>query len=93
MTSPSTEQLVLLNNVIHNGGVGADPSSRDAVQPSLPKENSAATWLSSLLERGEDKDNGGEEGEDAVSPTARPGWSQEPQVTRDRQKDRATESE
>ncbi|KAK3742816.1 hypothetical protein RRG08_064215 [Elysia crispata] len=80
MTSPSTEQLVLLNNVIHNGGVGADPSSRDAVQPSLPKENSAATWLSSLLERGEDKDNGGEEGEDAVSPTARPGWSQEPQV-------------
>ncbi|RUS69827.1 hypothetical protein EGW08_022410, partial [Elysia chlorotica] len=71
LPSPSSEQLVLLNNVLHNGQVGTEED-----QGSLPKENSAATWLSSLLERGE---KGGSPGEQEVD--ARPGWSQEPQVS------------
>ncbi|GFR73377.1 anion exchange protein, partial [Elysia marginata] len=79
LSSPSTDQLVLLNDVI-NGGPSTGGDLATSGKSGLAKENSAATWLSSLLERGgEERGDGEKEGEEQA--LRRPGWSQEPQVS------------
>ncbi|GFN95656.1 Anion exchange protein [Plakobranchus ocellatus] len=84
LPSPSSEQLVLLNDVIPKDAVNGE-AQPSVGSPGIAKENSAATWLSSLLERGDEREQSpedlGSNGSETGHPALRPGWSQEPQVS------------